>query len=381
MTNVMRQLQLRRLYYNNRCNITSNSIFISSSSLSGLRKQHNHQHNCSRLLLPYVSSLSFLTSSLSPSQSRSHQSPMLSSNNNNNNNNTGIISNYSSNYSSSSSSSNNNNEIAMRSLEDEDENDDDENEEDDKETEGIERHGINDRIITIHVSDKIFKTLKSTLQYSPVLWETILRSEEEQKQAQQNQNQNQNQNQKEVVAVDSSIFIDRDPKHFSTILTYLRNKAEGISYSSNDVSSSSSSSSGGGGATAAASAIYKLKGKVLASKDKSNVYTKYVRLPSGGGDAAELEELFIEAKYYQLNDLQKQLTHCSLAVQAMSFLGVGSNNKNKNNNPFNEVKDMIQNIRNATIMVVGTGTTIGGINWATSLSDTKDSVMSLFFGG
>ncbi|OEU09702.1 hypothetical protein FRACYDRAFT_247959 [Fragilariopsis cylindrus CCMP1102] len=109
----------------------------------------------------------------------------------------------------------------------------------------------------------------------------------------------------------------------------------------------------------------------------NNAYTKYVRLPSGG-DATELEELFIEAKHYQLDDLQKQLSHCTLALQAISFLRGGGSG---NNNPFNGLKEIIQNARNTTLMVVGTGTTIGGINWATSFSETKNTILMSLFGG
>ena len=101
-------------------------------------------------------------------------------------------------------------------------------------------------------------------------------------------------------------------------------------------------------------------------------------MPSSG-DAAELEELFIEAKHYQLDDLQKQLTHCTFALQALSFLrGSGSGG---NTNPFTGLKDIIQTIRTTTLMVVGTGTTIGGINWATSFSETKNTILLSLFGG
>ncbi|OEU06368.1 hypothetical protein FRACYDRAFT_254813 [Fragilariopsis cylindrus CCMP1102] len=373
-----RQQQRRFYYYNNNsCSSSiSSSSNINSSSSSGRNNvtttSPSQSPSQSQPLSSQSLSFSLWTNNTIPAAhnvvntKNSNNKSIMSSNNN-----TRIRSNYR--YYSSNSDKKNGTTSEITTVrsrkEEEEEKEDDEGDNDDEKEERetsetfltvIERHSIEDTIISVHVSDKIFKTLKSTLQYSPILWETIVRSEEQQQ-----------QNKSDTI---DSIFIDRDPKHFPTILAYLRNEADGISYSSNDVSSSN----GGSSTKCTASAIYKIKGKILASKDKSNnAYTKYVRLPSGG-DAAELEELFIEAKHYQLDDLQKQLRHCTFALQAISFLrGSGSGN----NNPFNGLKEIIQTIRTTTLMLVGTGTTIGGINWATSFSETKNTILLSLFGG
>src|SRR5210317_384150 len=75
----------------------------------------------------------------------------------------------------------------------------------------IHRHGPNDRVITLNVGGKQFQTLRSTISQNSVLYAHVLRAESN----------------SEYLG-DKIVFIDRDSKHFHVILTYLRNKADGL---------------------------------------------------------------------------------------------------------------------------------------------------------
>lgn len=65
----------------------------------------------------------------------------------------------------------------------------------------IVRHGNGDRCITLSVGGTRFTTLRSTVEECPVLEEHVSRAEKN----------------KEIL-LDGAVFIDRDPKHFVSIL-------------------------------------------------------------------------------------------------------------------------------------------------------------------
>mmetsp|Transcript_42525 Transcript_42525/g.77687 ORF Transcript_42525/g.77687 Transcript_42525/m.77687 type:complete len:236 (+) Transcript_42525:126-833(+) len=77
----------------------------------------------------------------------------------------------------------------------------------------IQRHGPSDGVITLNVGGKNFQTLRSTIAQNEVLMDHVVRAEA---------------NPEIITSGDHAIFIDRDPKHFGTILDYLRNKADGV---------------------------------------------------------------------------------------------------------------------------------------------------------
>ena len=78
----------------------------------------------------------------------------------------------------------------------------------------ISRHGVGDGVITLNVGGKNFLTLRSTINQNAVLTEYVTRAEANKELTQE------------------AVFIDRDPKHFGMILSYLRNKADGLSKTS-----------------------------------------------------------------------------------------------------------------------------------------------------
>ncbi|KAG7343517.1 hypothetical protein IV203_021462 [Nitzschia inconspicua] len=71
--------------------------------------------------------------------------------------------------------------------------------------------------------------------------------------------------------------------------------------------------------------------------------SQYVRLPQ---DQGHLQDLYIEAVYYNLKDLQDQLCHTSLMVTVMSWFGGG--------NPFQKANKAVTAVRRSLFAVVGT---------------------------
>lgn len=78
----------------------------------------------------------------------------------------------------------------------------------------IARHGPGDGVVKLNVGGKEFLTLRSTIQSNDVLADYVARAEA-----------NSEFN-------GGAVFIDRDHTHFGMILTFLRNKMEGIAYNS-----------------------------------------------------------------------------------------------------------------------------------------------------
>ena len=77
----------------------------------------------------------------------------------------------------------------------------------------IQRHGPGDGVVALNVGRKKVQTLRSTLAQNKVLMEHVLRAKV---------------NAGIMSSGDNTVFINRDPKHFGTILEYLRNTANGV---------------------------------------------------------------------------------------------------------------------------------------------------------
>jgi hypothetical protein len=174
--------------------------------------------------------------------------------------------------------------------------------------EPVIRHGRGDGVITVNVGGTQFKTLQSTIQASPVLCETIARARANGEMVDQN-----------------IIFVDRDPTHFPLILTYLRNKTEGIAYNNKIMKQT-------------VMGVTRIKIKSLANRPQ------YVRLPQ---DQGQLQDLFVESVHYGLTDLQDQLCHTSIMVTIMSWFGGG--------NPFQQANEALKAARRTLLALAGTG--------------------------
>eukprot|EP00959_Pyramimonas_sp_CCMP1952_P445761 9333001-Pyramimonas_sp.AAC.1 len=119
---------------------------------------------------------------------------------------------------------------------------------------------------------------------------------------------------------DGAIFIDRSPEHFDLILAHLRNKAEGLSYTST--------------CTVAVNAVRGLvqnPGNVVDATYDAAMFT--VQLPS---DRNKLRDIYLEAVYFQLPELRKRVCKTSSLVYFYSFIGEGGN-------PFDKLASVLAN--------------------------------------
>jgi hypothetical protein len=135
----------------------------------------------------------------------------------------------------------------------------------------IIRHGRGDACITLNVGGKEFYTLRSTIAMNSVLSDHVVRAE-----------------QNHEILRNGAVFIDRDPEHFPILLKYLRNRVE---YNT-------------------------LKNQVDKTSLK-RIVKSYIDLPT---DPKVLRELYIEAVFYRMKDLQDMLKDTSIFVQMASVL-------------------------------------------------------------
>ena len=178
----------------------------------------------------------------------------------------------------------------------------------------IIRHGQNDGVITLNVGGKNFQTLRSTIAQNEVLMDHVVRAEN---------------NMEETIISGSTtnqhaIFIDRDPKHFDMILTYLRNKADGIyrqpgiaqrlMKSLDGKSSSGSSSNGANNCGESAKEATKEIAKSIST-------TTSILLPK---DSKTLTEMYFESIHYRIPELTDCI--CSKQSFARAFELLGSSN-------------------------------------------------------
>jgi BTB/POZ domain len=167
----------------------------------------------------------------------------------------------------------------------------------------VDRHGPGDGCITLNVGGQEFYTLRSTVASNAVLSDHVARALAN----------------KEVMR-DGSVFIDRNPEHFGFILQYLRNRVELLSYA---------------------------KGSTMSTKKFTS---DYVQLPH---DDKVLQDLYIEAMYYRIDELRDKLTNQNMMVRFTSiFSGAASN-------PFDTASKWLVRIR-AIILMVGAAGGIAG---------------------
>jgi hypothetical protein len=139
----------------------------------------------------------------------------------------------------------------------------------------ITRHGANDGVITLNVGGKNFLTLRSTISQNAVLSEYVARAEANKELAQE------------------AVFIDRDSKHFGTILSYLRNKADGILNRS-------------------------LSTRLLKKVNNGLSAAETVHLPQ---DQQSLQELYYESLHYDIQELASYICTKGFFVKYASMSG------------------------------------------------------------
>ena len=175
----------------------------------------------------------------------------------------------------------------------------------------IVRHGEADGVITLNVGGKEFKTLRSTIQVNPVLHEHVLKAEANQE------------------FINESVFIDRSPDNFGLILAHLRNVADSI--------------------TTVRSKKYAYLQRLVKNEPDREVN---IQIPT---DRAKQRDLFIEARYFQIRELEKTL--CSY-----DFFTWIASSASGSGNPFNVANQWLQGVRRSLMATGGVGFLVGSQN-------------------
>ena len=140
------------------------------------------------------------------------------------------------------------------------------------------RHGVGDGVITLNVGGKHFLTLRSTVAQNAVLMDYVTRAETNKEMSQ------------------DAVFVDRDPKHFGMILSYLRNRADGVSPAG--ISSLLRSKNNGDQPMLAAASVY---------------------LPS---DQQSLQEMYYESIHYQIPELTSYICGKHVMTKYLNMSGI-----------------------------------------------------------
>ena len=135
----------------------------------------------------------------------------------------------------------------------------------------VTRHGRGDACITLNVGGKEFYTLRSTIAMNAVLSDHVVRAE-----------------QNHEVLRNGAVFVDRDPEHFPLLLKYLRNRAE-----------------------------YDTLRDYLDKTTLQRTVKFFIDFPA---DPKILRELYIEAVFYRMDDLQSMLKESNTMVQLATVI-------------------------------------------------------------
>jgi hypothetical protein len=160
----------------------------------------------------------------------------------------------------------------------------------------IVRHGKGDAYITLSVGGTEFHTLRSTISISAVLADHVARAEANAE-----------------ITHKGAVFIDRDPAQFGIILQYLRNNVESLNSSSSH--------------------------RVFATCKTQT----YLQLPK---DLDKLNDLYTEASYFRMPELQKALCEQNWLVNLTQLFGGG--------NPFTAASKTFARLRAILVALSGT---------------------------
>ncbi|KAL3766924.1 hypothetical protein ACHAWO_008645 [Cyclotella atomus] len=170
----------------------------------------------------------------------------------------------------------------------------------------ITRHGAGDGVITLNVGGKNFLTLRSTISQNAVLSEYVARAEANKELAQE------------------AVFIDRDSKHFGVILSYLRNKADGILNQS-------------------------LSTRLLKKVNDGLSAAETVYLPQ---DQQSLQELYYESLHYDIQELASYICTKGFFVKYLQMFGA--------KNPFQMAASALAVGRRILVFIGTVVTGVGG---------------------
>jgi len=198
----------------------------------------------------------------------------------------------------------------------------------------ITRHGEGDGVVTLNVGGKEFITLRSTIQNNHVLQNRVLAAEANQE------------------FTNGAVFIDRDPTYFHLILQHLRNRADLLHNPGNYTAS------GGMFPTSMTNSLVSAKKKIFGKKDV------LIQLPE---KKEAVRDLYVEARYFQIKELEALLCSIDWYTRAAQWFGSGSTN------PFYAASQAISTARRALVASSGFGILLGAQN-----EDLVKNVKGLF---
>jgi hypothetical protein len=188
----------------------------------------------------------------------------------------------------------------------------------------LRRHGPGDGVLRLNVGGTEFITLRSTVNSNPVLFDRVASAEANTE-----------------VLHNGAVFIDRDPKHFGIILQHLRNRVEMLSYYS--------------------------QGQIKIVPMASKAFTDtYIQLPE---DDTILRDLYLEARYFRIPELQAALYEKNWFVKILSVFSGGKN-------PFDMATRWLAWLRGALITFGSLGT-IGGTVFVTMKRDMQTALQAV----
>lgn len=190
------------------------------------------------------------------------------------------------------------------------------------------RHGKGDGVVILNVGGKEFKTLRSTLHINPVLRDRVLKAEANNE------------------LTNGAIFIDRDPAQFGLILSHLRNVADSI--------------------TMVKSRKHAAIQRLLSKGVENEVN---IQIPT---DQAKMRDLFVEARYFKITELEKVLCSYDFFTWIASVIGGQSSA-----NPFHVAAQSLQVARRALLATSGVGILVGSQN-ESLVDDIQNTIGNIF---
>lgn len=201
----------------------------------------------------------------------------------------------------------------------------------------------------LNVGGKAFQTLRSTIAQNRVLMDHVVRAELN----------------NEILGKEQAIFVDRNPKHFDIILSYLRNRADGLHRYPN---------------MRQATKLLTFRKSGIKATEQWSDFAKMasgvssIQLPK---DTAALSELYFEALHYQIPDLTKAVCSEKFLSRFLELIpGV--------KNPINLAASVMAGGRNSLKFLGGTSIFTGtlGMGWMyTKYLEAKEMATDFWKGG
>lgn len=196
----------------------------------------------------------------------------------------------------------------------------------------IQRHGPSDGVITLDVGGTKFRTLRSTVAHNAVLMDHVARAEANSEMSVAGGSASAS------ASATAAIFVDRDPKHFGMILTYLRNRADGVhgyptptvvvarrlNKFGNKGKGNGNGNGNGNGASSSdqqSQAAQTVTSRLTKSMSTTIASSSLVQLPK---DSKTLTEMYFESVHYDIPELTGQICSQQSLTRIFGLFGSGN---------------------------------------------------------